>query len=71
MKQIKDKVNLLKTKYAAAVDAMQYSGGPRPPFADEEAFKVMEESDMSRDPLVRHEGLLDSSRPEGDHVRQA
>ena len=71
IKQIKDKVTQLKSKYASAVEAMQYSGGARPPFVDDPAFKVMEESDMARDPLVRHEGLLDSNRPEGDHVRQA
>ena len=63
--QIKAKVKWLKAQYTSTVERMTQSGGSRPTFADTTAFKIFEGSGLARDPLVRHEGLLDSDRPEG------
>ena len=66
LEQVKSKVKWLKKMYSSTVETVAYSGGSRPKFVYTPAFQIMEESDMARDPLVRHEELLDSRRPEGN-----
>lgn len=44
---------------------MDCSGGAGSDFRDTTAFKILEGSDLARDPLVRPQGLLDRTKPDG------
>ena len=61
--KIKHKVSSLTATYQKSIENMKLSGGAGAAFRETEAFEVLEASDAARDPLVRHEGLLDKTRP--------
>ena len=65
LSQLKSKVTSITAQYQKAIESMGKSGGAGAEFRETPAFKILEESHLSQDPLVRPQALLDRTRPAG------
>ena len=68
LEQLKSKVTSINGLYQKAIESMDCSGGAESDFRDTKAFKILEGSDLARDPLIRPQGLLDRTKPDGKFV---
>ena len=65
LQQLKNKKDTIVKSYEKAISDEARSGGAGASLRDTEWFKILEASDAAKDPLVRPQGLLDKTRPEG------
>ena len=68
LEQLKSKVTSINGLHQKAIESMDCSGGAGSDFIDTTAFKILEGSDLARDPLVRPQGLFDRTKPDGKFV---